>query len=149
VGSRSSSADTTFNDQGEDAAGYGFPPPLSYVFNLTNIAEGGTPITNRNQYINQSGMAEGLVGGDLPVVIYYYPVDGTLFALRADTADDALTACSGCTPAGALELQEPTAGRAVEQQPLLDHGRQPGPRHERLARADSVVPVCAGGVCGA
>jgi hypothetical protein len=74
VGSRSSVADSTFTDAGEDAAGYGFPPPLSYVFNLTNIAEGGTPITDRNQYINQSEMAEGLVGGDLPVVIFYYPV---------------------------------------------------------------------------
>ena len=30
---------------------------------LTNIAQGGTPIKNRNEYINQSGMAEGLVGG--------------------------------------------------------------------------------------
>ena len=44
------------------------------MFNLTNIAEGGTPITRHDQYINQSAMAEGLVGGDLPVVIFYYPV---------------------------------------------------------------------------
>ena len=65
VGSRGSSVDTTFNDQGEDASNYGFPPPLSYVFNLTNIAEGGTPIKNRDQYINQSAMAEGLVGGGM------------------------------------------------------------------------------------
>ena len=76
VGSRGSVADTTFNDQGEDSAGYGFPPPRSYVFNLTNLAEGGLPFENTNtqSYINQSGMAEGLVGGDLPVVIYYFPV---------------------------------------------------------------------------
>jgi hypothetical protein len=74
VGSRSSSADSTFNDQGEDASQYGFPPPLAYVFNLTNIAEGGIPIKTRNGYINQSGMAEGLVGDGLPVVIFYFPV---------------------------------------------------------------------------
>lgn len=74
VGSRSSVADTTFNDEGEDAAGYGFPPAKSYVFNLTNMAEGGAPFKDVRQYINQSGMAEGLVGGELPVVIFYYPV---------------------------------------------------------------------------
>ena len=31
--------ETQFDDSGSDAAGYGFPPPLEYVFNLTNIAE--------------------------------------------------------------------------------------------------------------
>ena len=40
VGSRGSVADTSFTDAGEDAAGYGFPPPMSFVFNLTNLAEG-------------------------------------------------------------------------------------------------------------
>eukprot|EP01049_Picozoa_sp_SAG25_P010596 SAG25_NODE_1175_length_3692_cov_3.215419_2_plen_448_part_00 len=86
VGSRGSVADTTFNDAGEDAAGYGFPPALSFVFNLTNLAEGGTPIgppirpSKQNphpppsDYINQSAMAEGLVGGHLPIVVFYYPV---------------------------------------------------------------------------
>jgi hypothetical protein len=74
VGSRSSSVDTTFSDQGEDASHYGFPAAFSYVFNLTNIADGGTPLTSRDQYINQSAMAEGLVGGDLPIVVFYYPV---------------------------------------------------------------------------
>ena len=62
VGSRGSSVDTTFNDAGEDAAGYGFPPPLSYVFNLTNQAGGGEYIkTGKNAplYLNHSGMAEG------------------------------------------------------------------------------------------
>ena len=38
VGSRGSVADATFNDAGEDASGYGFPPALSFVFNLTNAA---------------------------------------------------------------------------------------------------------------
>ena len=41
VGSRGSSVDTTFGDTGEDAAGYGFPPALNYVFNLTNLAQVG------------------------------------------------------------------------------------------------------------
>ena len=74
VGSRGSSVDTTFNDAGEDAAGYGFPPALSYVFNLTNQAEGGTFLGTGSSYLNTSGMGEGLVGGELPVVVFYYPV---------------------------------------------------------------------------
>ena len=74
VGSRGSVADTTFNDAGEDAAGYGFPPALSYVFNLTNIAEGGTPIEDAAKYLNSSLMAEGVLGGHLPIVVFYYPV---------------------------------------------------------------------------
>ena len=81
VGSRGSVADTTFNDAGEDAAGYGFPPALSFVFNLTNQAEGGTPFgiadkkgPKPSDYINKSAMAEGLVGGHLPIVVFYYPV---------------------------------------------------------------------------
>ena len=56
------------------ASRYGFPPALSYVFNLTNMAEGGTPIEDGNKYLNASAMAAGLIGGHLPVVIYYYPV---------------------------------------------------------------------------
>eukprot|EP01045_Picozoa_sp_COSAG04_P034396 COSAG04_NODE_7509_length_1116_cov_1.500492_1_plen_198_part_10 len=63
VGSRGSSVDTTFSDAGEDAAGYGFPPALGYVFNLTNEAEGGSFLSAGRgaKYINSSGMAEGLV----------------------------------------------------------------------------------------
>ena len=77
VGSRGSSVDTTFNDNGEDAAGYGFPPPLSYVFNLTNQAGGGEYLKTGKgapPYLNHSGMAEGLVGGELPIVVFYYTV---------------------------------------------------------------------------
>ena len=74
VGSRGSVADTSFTDAGEDAAGYGFPPPMSFVFNLTNLAEGGKPIVDPQQYVNSSRMAEGLVGDHLPVVILYFPL---------------------------------------------------------------------------
>ena len=75
VGSRGSSVDTTFSDSGEDAAGYGFPPALTFAFNLTNLAAGGTPIHDGAQYLNMSALAEGLVGGgSLPVVVFYYPV---------------------------------------------------------------------------
>ena len=74
VGSRGSVADTTFDSSGEDASQYGFPPAASFVFNLSNAAEGGAPMRDRNQYVNNSGMAEGLVGGELPAVIFYYPV---------------------------------------------------------------------------
>jgi hypothetical protein len=87
VGSRGSSVDTTFGDTGEDAAGYGFPPALAYVFNLTNIAEGGKPILSRSSYLNDSLLAEGLVGGELPVVVFYYPVLPA--CPPVDTADDA------------------------------------------------------------
>jgi hypothetical protein len=59
---------------GEDASGYGFPAPLAYVFNLTNIAEGGSSILDANRHLNYSMMADGLVGGALPVVVFYYPV---------------------------------------------------------------------------
>lgn len=74
VGSRGSVADTTFGDNGEDAAGYGFPPALSYVFNLTNVAEGGAHILDGSKYLNTSLMAEGLLGGYLPNVVFYYPI---------------------------------------------------------------------------
>ena len=47
---------------------------MNYVYNLTNLAEGGTAIADPRQYINHSAMAEGLVGGELPVPIFYYPV---------------------------------------------------------------------------
>ena len=69
VGSRGSSVDTTFSDEGEDAAGYGFPPAVSYVFNLTNQAEGGTFLVKTGKgsnHVNSSGIAEGLVGGERP-----------------------------------------------------------------------------------
>lgn len=92
VGSRGSVADTTFNNAGEDALGYGFPPPLGYVFNLTNIAEGGAALPPASEmhvqeehrhesldsklppYINKTLMAAGLVGGHLPVAVFYFPV---------------------------------------------------------------------------
>lgn len=79
VGSRGSSVDTTFSDTGEDAAGYGFPQAASYVFNLTNLADGGTPIGDARKYVNYTAMAEGLVGGGddtSPAVVFYYPVLG-------------------------------------------------------------------------
>ena len=44
VGSRGSVTDTTFNDAGEGAYVGTFPPALTYVFNLTNIAQGGKPL---------------------------------------------------------------------------------------------------------
>ena len=86
VGSRGSVADTTFTDAGEDASGYGFPPAVGYVFNKTNIQEGGQPIINPAMYVNSSGMAEGLVGGELPIVIFYYPVVANSTYLPAGAA---------------------------------------------------------------
>lgn len=74
VGSRGSAVDTTINDAGEDAAGYGFPPAASYVFNLSNIADGGAAMRDPRRYIDYSKMADGLVGGELPVAVFYYPV---------------------------------------------------------------------------
>ena len=51
VGSRGSVTDTSFNDAGEDAMGIGFPPPLTYVFNQTNIAEGGSPLPAGQRFV--------------------------------------------------------------------------------------------------
>lgn len=119
VGSRGSSVDTTFNDAGEDAAHYGFPPAVSFVFNLTNEAEGGSFIADprhlpkgskrgAGNYLNTSGMAEGLVGGELPVAVFYYPVlppcaNGSIQAANSKTdgnADkaDGRPAPGECTP---------------------------------------------------
>ena len=119
VGSRGSTADTTFTDAGEDAAQYGFPPALSYVFNLTNEAEGGsflqfgkTPATKRDvAYVNSSGMAEGLVGGHLPIVVFYYPLLPPCNAsTSAPTADSPAAAGAGAgTGAGGAGGPAPVA----------------------------------------
>ena len=74
VGSRAAVVDTTFNDAGEDAAGYGFPAPVEYVFNLTRIANGGGPVDPRD-YVNSSRMADGLVGGHLPITVVYFELN--------------------------------------------------------------------------
>ena len=74
LGSRGSVADTSFSDAGEDAAGYGFPPALSYVFNLTNIAEGGAPIADGTKYVNSSAMADGASSAATSPVVFYYPI---------------------------------------------------------------------------
>ena len=76
VGSRGAVVDTTFDNYGTDAAQYGFPPAVNYVFNLTNLREGGTAFKDdaKTTYVNQSGMAAGIVGGHLPIVVYYFPV---------------------------------------------------------------------------
>ena len=108
VGSRGSSVDTTFSDSGEDAAGYGFPAAVDYVFNLTNEAEGGTFIAagrgESANYLNTSGMAEGLVGGELPVVVFYYPVlppcNATGGGAPPDSAGKPNAACTSNLPAG-------------------------------------------------
>ena len=49
-------------------------PSPTDVFNLTNIAAGGQPIVDLTKYTNASGMADGLVGGHLPIVVFYFPV---------------------------------------------------------------------------
>jgi hypothetical protein len=109
VGSRGSSVDTTFSDSGEDAAGYGFPAAVNYVFNLTNEAEGGTFIApgrgESSNYLNTSGMAEGLVGGELPIAVFYYPVLPPCNATGAGAPADSVgkpkgPACTNVLPAG-------------------------------------------------
>jgi hypothetical protein len=74
VGSRSSSIDATFTDHAEDCNANGWPPVQSYVMNLTAIANGEPSIPDFKKYINFTAMAEGLVGGNLPVVVFYFPI---------------------------------------------------------------------------
>ena len=80
VGSRSTSTDATFSDFGEDCSKNGFPSPLGQslpgysVINWTSVNSGEGPISNWSQYINLSAVADGLVGGNLPVLVLYFPV---------------------------------------------------------------------------
>ena len=52
----------------------GFPPVQSYVMNLSALAAGEPPIKDFKQYLNFSFIADGLVGGHEPNVIFYFPV---------------------------------------------------------------------------
>jgi hypothetical protein len=74
VGSRSASVDATFSDHADDCTDNGFPRPQTYVMNLTAIAEGEPAIKDFINYVNFSAMADGLVGGVLPNVIFYFPI---------------------------------------------------------------------------
>jgi len=74
VGSRGSSVDATFSDAAEDCTENGFPPVQSYVMNLTAKQMGEPTIKDFSKYINFTGMADGLVGGHLPNVVFYFPI---------------------------------------------------------------------------
>ena len=74
VGSRSASVDTSLSDLGEDGTGYGFPSVSRYVINLTAIHAGEPMIQDIRQHINTSFVADGQVGGHLPVVRFSLPV---------------------------------------------------------------------------
>ena len=74
VGSRSSSVDATFSDHADDCTDNGFPRPQTYVMNLTAIAHGEPAIKDFISYINFTTMADGLVGGVNPNVIFYFPI---------------------------------------------------------------------------
>lgn len=74
VGSRSSSVDATFSDHADDCTDNGFPRPQTYVMNLTAIARGEPAIKDFINYVNFSAMADGLVGGVQPNVIFYFPI---------------------------------------------------------------------------
>ena len=76
TGSRSASVDATFSDHADDCTDNGFPRPQGYVMNLTAIAAKEPPIDDFLQYVNFSGMAEGLVGMEHanPNLIFYFPI---------------------------------------------------------------------------
>ena len=74
VGSRSASVDATFSDHADDCTDNGFPRPQSYVMNLTAIAHGEPAVKDFINYVNFSAMADGLVGGVQPNVIFYFPI---------------------------------------------------------------------------
>ena len=68
VGSRGAAVDTSLNDQGEDGTGYGFPSFAKYVMNLSALHAGEPAILDPQRHINASYIADGLVGGHLPIV---------------------------------------------------------------------------------
>ena len=74
VGSRGSSVDATFSDHADDCTDNGFPRPQTYVMNLTAIAEGEPAVKDFINYVNFSAMADGLVGGVQPNVVFYFPI---------------------------------------------------------------------------
>lgn len=92
VGSRESSVDTVFGPNGEDANSYGFPSPINYVMNLTNIREGGAPMGGGCAkvasalednvgcgnpglaHLNTTMVSDGLIGGHLPIAHFHFPV---------------------------------------------------------------------------
>ena len=59
---------------GEDAHGYGFPSVSQYVVNLTAIHAGEPAIKDFKLHFNGSFVADGQVGGHLPVVRFSFPV---------------------------------------------------------------------------
>ena len=80
VGSRSSSNDATFSDFGEDCSHNGFPSALGMlapgysVVNWTAVHTGEGAIADWTKYINFTAVADGLVGGTLPILALYFPV---------------------------------------------------------------------------
>ena len=76
TGSRSASVDASFSDHADDCTDNGFPRPQGYVMNLTAISRDEPPIHDFLRYVNFTGMAEGLVGGDrgYPNLIFYFPI---------------------------------------------------------------------------
>ena len=71
VGSRSSSVDTSFGNDGSDASDYGFPT-LCYLqaLNITGLEHAQCPETQ----FNMSLASEGLIGGHLPVARFVFPL---------------------------------------------------------------------------
>ena len=61
------------SDHANDCSFNGFPSVATYVMNLTAVASGEPPIVESN-YVNFSGMADGLLGGFLPAVVFYFPL---------------------------------------------------------------------------
>ena len=83
VGSRGSSVDAALSDHMEDCSSNGFPPVQSYVMNLTAVAMNEPPIKDFKQYLNFSFIADGLVGGFEPNVIFYFPVIANVTAPKS------------------------------------------------------------------
>lgn len=77
VGSRGPSVDTTFGDLGEPANNYGIPSVSTYVANLTAKAAGDPPILNFRSHFNATHIADGLVGGHLPIAHFVIPISRT------------------------------------------------------------------------
>ena len=131
TGSRSASVDATFSDHADDCTDNGFPRPQGYVMNLTAIAAKEPPIHDFLQYVNFSGMAEGLVGMEHanPNLIFYFPILPQV--ISPDLTPSCAFLCCLTASCAFSHRFDPTAELLhLWRQPLLEHDRLASTRHE-------------------
>ena len=71
MGSRGADLDFTVGDEPSDCSWNG-APTWTLAVDMHNLAVGAPP-----QALNHSGIADGMVGGILPTLAFYVPVNST------------------------------------------------------------------------